>query len=48
MDAPGEGTTSRILTLGAALLLIGLLSVAVGAVAMGMLGFALPHLCAAW
>jgi hypothetical protein len=48
MDVSGEGPTSKILTLGAALLLIGLLSVAVGSVAMGMLGLALPHLCTGW
>lgn len=48
MDASGVSPTSRMVTFGAALLLVGLLAIALGALVMGWLGFALPHLCAGW
>jgi hypothetical protein len=48
MDTLDQSLAGRLLTLGAALLLGGLLVIALGALLMGALGFAVPHFCAGW
>ena len=48
MDMHCGSLVSKALTFGSAFFLGALLTAAIGSLALGVLGFSLPHLCAGW